>query len=281
MLTNEIVEILQKYQGQVAEEISNINLAIEKIKDELNSTSLVLMHEVLSYSKNGSKNSIKELELHNDSIQLRKYIDSIQLIPYKETEYNNKELGIYDIIVLNSISKCSIVGHEFKDECVFIPVLDSTCNITYISVLVSHCYTCNQYIMLKDTFNQIDGVILCKVIDETKMYDNQELDEDDIDKVQRQSRLYKYGYNVNTQAKLSRKQRQIILSTVIAANIMTKVQVIDHLSTLITRGEKINSWKFAVAKWKDDRNYVYNYNSKNLPSIITDKIILRYSSKKE
>lgn len=101
MLSEEIVKIIQKYQNQVAEEISNINLSIDKIKSELDSISRVLMNEVLAYSKNGSKNLTKELELHNDSIKLREFIDSINSIPYKEAHHNIKELGIYDVIVLH------------------------------------------------------------------------------------------------------------------------------------------------------------------------------------
>lgn len=277
MLSEEIVKIIQKYQNQVAEEISNINLSIDKIKSELDSISRVLMNEVLAYSKNGSKNLTKELELHNDSIKLREFIDSINSIPYKEAHHNIKELGIYDVIVLSSILKCSSSEHKIQDVNVFVPVLDDAGDIRYISVLASYCYDCNQYTILKDTFKQLDGIILCQVIDKTSSYDKQDLEDDDIDIEQKQSILYKYGYNVKTQANLSRKQRQIILATVIESGIMTRIQVIDHLTILISRGAKIQSWKFATQKWKEDKYYVQNYNPNKLPSIITNKIILKYN----
>lgn len=51
MLTNEIIEIIQKYQDVVADEILNINISIDKIKHELKSMSGVLMDEVMSCSK--------------------------------------------------------------------------------------------------------------------------------------------------------------------------------------------------------------------------------------
>ena len=235
------------------------------------------MNEVLAYSKNGSKNLTKELELHNDSIKLREFIDSINSIPYKEAHHNIKELGIYDVIVLSSILKCSSSEHKIQDVNVFVPVLDDAGDIRYISVLASYCYDCNQYTILKDTFKQLDGIILCQVIDKTSSYDKQDLEDDDIDIEQKQSILYKYGYNVKTQANLSRKQRQIILATVIESGIMTRIQVIDHLTILISRGAKIQSWKFATQKWKEDKYYVQNYNPNKLPSIITNKIILKYN----
>lgn len=281
MFPKEIVEIIHKYNGQTAEEISNINRSIEKIKDELDSISRVLMNEVLSYSKNGSKNSTKELELHNDSIKLRKFIEAIDIIPHNFVCHNIKELGIHDVIVLNSMLRCSYSGHKMQDINIFVPVLDTDCNVTYSSALASYCYDCDQYIMLKDTFKQLDGVVLCQVIDKTKSYEKQQVEDDDFDIEQKQSILYTYGYNVKTQANLSRKQRQTILATVIESGILTRMQVVDHFSTLIARGEKIESWKFATQKWKEDKNYVQNYNPNKLPQIITNKIILKYNYEKE
>lgn len=51
MFTKETIEIIQKYQDIAAEEISNINISIDKIKYELKSMSGVLMDEVMSYSR--------------------------------------------------------------------------------------------------------------------------------------------------------------------------------------------------------------------------------------
>lgn len=51
MFTKEIIEIIQKYQDITAEEISNINISIDKIKHELKTMSGVLMDEVMSCSK--------------------------------------------------------------------------------------------------------------------------------------------------------------------------------------------------------------------------------------
>lgn len=51
MFTKETIEIIQKYQDIAAEEISNINISIDKIKYELKSMSRILMDEVMSCSK--------------------------------------------------------------------------------------------------------------------------------------------------------------------------------------------------------------------------------------
>lgn len=279
MLPEEIVNILSKYQNEVAEEISNINLAIEKISNEINSVSSVLMDELILYAKNtGLKNKDKEIELHEDSFKLREYLSSINIIPHKIdntiiTDNSSEQLDIFDFIVLQNTLKCSYNNHETNDVNAKIPVLHDE-EVSLVEISCSYCKTCNRYTILKDDFKQIDGVIMCKVIDETTYYGESITDNLDIE--QRKSLLYKYGYNVQSKANISSKERHIILSSIIEANIMNRRQIMDHLTTLIERGSKIQNWKEATNKWKEDKYYVQSYRTENLPSVIFDKIILKY-----
>lgn len=71
------------------------------------------------------------------------------------------------------------------------------------------------------------------------------------------------------------------MSSVIDENILNRRQIIDHLTTLIDRGSKIPNWKEVTNKWKQDKYYVDKYKTENLPSVIFDKIILKYSSVKK
>lgn len=144
--------------------------------------------------------------------------------------------------------------------------------------MASYCKQCKRYTILKEDFKEIEGVILCEVIDDTNPYNNDTIDEFTLE--QRESVLYKYGYNVQSKINLSSKQRHIILSSVIEAKILTRRQIIDHLTTLIERGSKIPNWKEATLKWKEDKYYVQSYKTENLPTAIFDKIILKYSYKK-
>ena len=281
MLPTEIITILSKYQNEVAEEISNINLAIEKIASELKSVSSVLVDELSSYAKNtGIKNTHKEKELLEDSIKLREYTSSIELIEYVRSndKQSIKELDIYDIIVLNNTNVCSNGQHKTYDINVFIPVLDNLGQVKALPIVASYCQTCKRYTILKDDFKSIEGIIMCQVIDETATTKTKEYDEFDIE--QKQSILYRYGYNVNSKQNLTSKQRHIILASVIEAGILNRRQILDHLTILIERGNKIPSWKEATDKWKQDRHYVKSYNTDNLPSVIFDKIILKYRNKK-
>ena len=280
MLPEEIINILQNYQSEVSEEISNINLSLDRIKDAINSVSCILMNEVLSFSKNtGTKNVEKEMKLHHDSIKLREFSDSIEQIKYKNSISKTENLDIYDIIVLSNITRCSSLNHKIKDVKISVPVLQENDNVSHVTICASYCFDCKRYTILKDTFNRIEGVILCQIIDETKQYDKDNNTDFEIE--QSQSILYKYGYNVKSKQNLSQKQRQIILASLVESNILTRAEITSHLNTLIDRGNKIPSWKEATQKWKQDKYYVEKYKTENLPSVIFDKIILKYSSVKK
>ena len=206
MLPKEVVDVLLKYESEVAEEISNINLAVDKIKCQLKTVSSILVGELVSYAKNTeTKYKEKELELLQDSQVLREYISTIQdikfLLPSNNT-IEEKKLDIYNVIILSNTLKCSFSNHNTMDVKVCIPVLYSTGDIHYLDGLAaSYCATCDRYTILKDTFKRITGVIMCEVVDNTSTIINQNTD-DDIDVKQKESVLYRYGYNVKSKLNL-------------------------------------------------------------------------------
>ena len=279
MIDDKIVEILEKYHNEVAEEISNINLSIKKIQGELKLVSDCLIGEVVSYSKNTNiENKEKELELLKDSQTVREYIKSFDILDFRDNYYNKDTtdpiLSLHDIIVLNNTLKCD-TKHKTHDISVGLPVLDESGYVDIIYVLASYCEDCKRYTITKEVFNNINGVILCEVIN--KIGITAENKEDvEIELSQRESILYRYGYNVKTSENLSTKQRHIIIASLVESGIMTRTQIIDHLTSLINRGEKIESWKRAVDKWKQDRYYTQDYKTENLPSVIANKILLGY-----
>lgn len=138
-----------------------------------------------------------------------------------------------------------------------------------------YCFDCKKFTILKENFNSIKDIIMCKIIDET--VESKLAKNDEIEIEQKKSLLYYYGYNVQTQKNLSEKQRQIILSSIIEANIMNRRDISNHLITLINRGSKVPKWKTATQKWKQDKEFVSNYKLGSLPSVIFDKIIKKYT----
>lgn len=184
------------------------------------------------------------------------------------------QIDIYTVIVLSNTLKCAS-NHETKDIIAKLPVLNECGQISYINVNASYCSVCNRFTILKNDFNAIKDIVTCKVIDETTTYSgNNNNSEMEIE--QKQSILAQYGYNVQTKKDLSEQQRHIILSSIIEAQIMSRREVIDHITTLIERGSKIRNWENATQKWKDDRKFVSEYQSDCLPEVVFNNIILKY-----
>ena len=128
--------------------------------------------------------------------------------------------------------------------------------------------------MLKSDFDMISGIILCQVVDQTTNSTNNQ--DDNFIALQKQSVLYRCGYTVSSQRKLSAEARRIILCSVIESRLMTKFEIKDHLNMLIERGSKIPSWESAVVKWKFDKKFIDNYQQENVPKIVYEKIVLKY-----
>ena len=205
-------------------------------------------------------------------------IDNTNLIINKDLFQNNPVIDYYTVIVLTNTLKCSQEGHNIKDVCIHIPIINDSGQLDVVAVNAGYCKECNRFVMLKSDFKLINGVIICEVIDETTI--NQKLESDEIEIKQYESLLYRRGYNVKTKDNKSDEQRQMILAMVIESNLMTRHEIMSHLGTLIERGRKIDKWKQAVQKWTSDRKFVSEYERGDLPKVIADRIILKYSEKK-
>lgn len=203
--------------------------------------------------------------------------NSTNIFPNREKYDEIPPIDIYSIIVLSNTLKCSL-NHKTKDVIAKIPILNGDGKISYLKINVSYCFDCNRFTILKDDFSSIKDIVMCKVIDETVEYQNNNESEFDIE--QKKSILAQYGYNVQTKKDLSEQQRHIILSSLIEAHILTRREVIDHINTLIERGSKIPNWKTATQKWRDDKQFVAEYRSDSLPEVIFNNIVLKYKRPK-
>ena len=193
-----------------------------------------------------------------------------------DRKYYVPKIDVYSVIILSNTLHCSL-NHKARDILAKLPTINKQGELEYAEVSASYCQECNRFTILKEDYNAINGVIICKVQDETSEYKNS--DTDTIEIAHRRSILANYGYNVQTKADLSEKQRHIILSTIIEANIMNRRDIINHIKGQIDRGSKIPIYKRAVSKWKADREYVTNYKQNGLPEIIFNEVILKNSSK--
>ena len=90
------------------------------------------------------------------------------------------------------------MNHKTRDILAKLPTINKQGELEYAEVSASYCQECNRFTILKEDYNAINGVIICKVQDETSEYKNS--DTDTIEMAHRRSILANYGYNVQTKA---------------------------------------------------------------------------------
>lgn len=244
---------------------------------------------ILNYKK------IVEHKIKEDYIELYKcpscnnifalYYD-VEDVDFEQTNilFNTKylqKLSIYeDIYVFSNISKCSSNNHKIQDISCVLPIVKRDGSIDTVLVDLSYCETCNRYVMLKYTYDNLEGVPICKIIDETReSSNNSESYFDDSE-----SKLRQYGYNVNCIDKLTEEQRHTILAAQLITKNMQRSEIISAISKNITNGEKRiaanykKDWSNAVKKWKSDREFVNNFDIEKSYNLINiNRIVLKYT----
>ena len=286
MLPKEIVDILEKYQFDNQNYLIEINKSINAITFNLQSI-LNNLSNTLCKISNGEIMADDEDILWQEIKTLRNFIrniDSINIKPKSEEVINDIDdqnppmADIYSVVVLKHTLKCSS-NHQTNDVEIQLPVVDYAGNIKSHKLKASYCFTCKRFTVLKNEFDKNKDVVVCKVIDETNTYPIS-LSNNYSEFEQRKSLLAQYGYNVQTKKNLSDIQRQRILTLLIETNIMTQRQLLDHISILIERGSKIESWKWATDKWVKDKAFIDEYKKNTLPQYLIKDVILKYHQPK-
>lgn len=246
------------------------------------------MNNVKDYYYNSSEKDYKQISIYKCDVCDKKYVTFEEL----ESIQNNIDrtnislymnyhhlLDIHSKITLQvkgTTASCINKKHTTSDITVQIPVIYESGDIGFEISHAMYCHQCDSYIILKSDFDKINGVILCKVIDETfesKPTSNKfGFDE-------KQSELYQHGYNVQKKNPLSDKQRHFILLSLLDTGIMNLNQICTHLDKLVQIHKKDNNFALAIKKWKRDREFITS-NSKDFPSYIADKIVLKFSCEK-
>lgn len=157
MIPDDIIDILQKYQDDVAEEISVINLSIERISDALNTVNNILTNTLHKSIMNTDRaNKKQECELLRDSQVLRDYIRIINTVPFKNTEIQNIRKQILYVIYKTVCPTCERELIEFPLQ----QVIYDNKNIIPKSIKCYKCPQCNEelFILENDASNINIGV---------------------------------------------------------------------------------------------------------------------------
>lgn len=190
-----------------------------------------------------------------------------------ETKLSEKPQYI-KAVVLSHNRKCVYEEHTLTIVKAIIRVLTQNNKVIDITIPAAHCKECNQYIILKSDFKSIKqrGTLLCHVIDETPEY---------IAKHKKssysgtESKVHSLGYNVIKQGyNYSFAQRKIILANIIENYRITQHEILSMLDTNIARKINMPNYAEAVEKWKQDREFVANYEFGSIPEVLIDEIVV-------
>ena len=190
-----------------------------------------------------------------------------------ETQLSEKPQYV-KAVVLSHNRKCIYEEHTLTSVKATIKVLAQNNKVIDITVSATHCKECNQYIILKSDFKSIKqkGTLLCRVIDETPEY---------IAKHKKssysgtESKVHRLGYNVIKQGyNYSFAQRKIILANIIENYGITQHEILSMLDTNIARKINMPNYAEAIEKWKQDREFVANYEFGSVPEVLIDEVVI-------
>lgn len=178
-----------------------------------------------------------------------------------DTKYYNKITLFDDVYVTTNINYHSSKNHKLEDIDGKLNIILPNGEIITKIVCVTYCRFCKRYYMLKSTYDNLNGIPICSIIDETKV---KQESTDTILFDSKGSKLTQYGYNVNCIEKLTDTQRRRILTIQLLSKNMQKNEIISILDTNIERAESLLKNKSkrdmsnALRKWRDDKNFVLN-----------------------
>lgn len=163
-----------------------------------------------------------------------------------------------------------------KDVIAKINIVTKNDKIKLISLPAAYCYTCSTYFVLKEDYKKakLQGILLCSVDDKTTKY---------IQKHKNstytigESQIHKMGYNVRKDNGYTDIQRRIILANIIENTKITKHEILSIIDAGIARHGNQKSYQNAVQCWIDDREFVSNYKTGDIPEILIENIILKYN----
>lgn len=201
-----------------------------------------------------TKLNFNQKESENEEGKLDKKIHNFEK-NIKST--NEKLLPKADFFVRTSVSGCSKKNHKIIDFLAEVDVICSNGNVIKKSFPASYCEDCKLYFMYDNEYKRLrkSGVPLCSIYEYSKYIKTKNTGKIEL---KPESLLHSFGYNVGASEGLTSKQRKKILSFVINNGVMSKHEIINLLSYFVDFRKNDVRQSIAIAKWKNDIDYLRN-----------------------
>jgi len=162
----------------------------------------------------------------------------------------------FTVYTYKSRSLCSLRKH---DRNAVVAIVQSLNNKQQFEIDINYCANCEAYYISETSLSVYEerfGILLLKRIPEEQnsvYVDEHEWKE--------KSELAMFGYSAKDGG-LSSKERQFLLSEIVRTKSMTKIEIKEWIEFLIMRSSNQVKYHNASIKWKEDLNFINDYDTK-------------------
>lgn len=180
-------------------------------------------------------------------------------------------IGTKDVLIISDLRRCANKTHRIKDVQAQIRTRYKGEIITEI-IPATFCKDCIRYSISESVFCDLKGKPICKVKWRNRKH------EEEYKKGVRifdnpHSFLYKLGYNVQKQSRLTPNMRRQILVNAIKSHKLSKGQVCSYLEMFIKQKNGQPNMQDAIAKWQSDLQHIRNLKVSTNETIEVRKLI--------
>jgi len=180
-------------------------------------------------------------------------------------------IGTKDVLIISDLRRCANKTHKIKDVQAQIRTRYKGEIITEI-IPATFCKDCIRYSISESVFCDLKGKPICKVKWRNRKH------EEEYKKGVRifdnpHSFLYKLGYNVQKQSRLTPNMRRQILVNAIKSHKLSKGQVCSYLEMFIKQKNGQPNMQDVIAKWQSDLQYIRNLKVSTNETIEVRKLI--------
>lgn len=173
------------------------------------------------------------------------------------SDLGNGESGLYSI----QQSHIKVIpGIQKKKALIPICKMDGT--IIKEPIVVYYSWYTGQYYAYSESIRQLKekGIILCRLLSAKNSYAEQA----EYGKLNIESLIHQFGYNVSKQANLSDEQRHRVLQFLLTSKICSYEDIKNHLTFLLNLNKTSYKMNDAIHKWMNDFDYLESMEAKYL-----------------
>lgn len=170
----------------------------------------------------------------------------------------NKHFKIDECLTRNNLSSCRKKNHNLTEVVGSVQKILEYRRIVDINFPAVYCQNCKCTYITEQEYERLTrvGFLLCKVVEKDNWTTSRKKGTALYSNWNTESKLHSLGYSVAETTGLKRSQRESLLETLVTHNIMSKQEILEHLSWLISQKQNQKRMRRACQKWQDDYEFV-------------------------